>query len=54
MFKNISRKQKLIDEKDRTKEKAQTSLVLFNSKFIAELNQDLSQDKINIPNEVIL
>jgi hypothetical protein len=38
MFKNISRKQKLIDEKDRTKEKAQTSLVLFNSKFIAELN----------------
>ena len=45
MFKNISRKQKLIDERDKTKEKvAHSSIVLFNSRFIRELNKDDSKD----------
>jgi len=46
MFKNIERKQKLIDEKNRTKEKVQSSQMLFSSGFIRELNQ-ISTDKFN-------
>lgn len=52
MFKNIERKQKLIDEREKTKEKVQTSLVLFNSKFLRELNCDNSMDESNALQDV--
>ena len=52
MFKNIERKQKLIDEREKTKEKVQTSLILFNSKFLKELNCDNSMDESNALQDV--
>jgi predicted O-linked N-acetylglucosamine transferase (SPINDLY family) len=48
MFKNIERKQKLIDEKNRTKEKIPNGQIMFSSGFMRELNQQSHQNSATL------
>lgn len=51
MFKNIERKQKLIDDKNRTREhKATNSVKLFSSGFVRELNH-VSNSSLSVNSE---
>jgi hypothetical protein len=48
MFKNIERKQKLIDEKNRTKDKITNGQIMFSSGFMRELNQQSCVDSATL------